>query len=81
MDMQLPEAGLLEVEDAETGSFLWVDTNDYLTRTHYQQKFFAVTEQCKNSFLKAGCDLLHMQTGEDYVKILQKFFVGRNRPA
>ncbi len=80
MDMQLPEAGLLEVEDAETGVFQWVDTNDYLTRMQYQQQFFAVTEQCKNVFLKAGCDLLHMQTGEDYVKILQKFFVGRNRP-
>jgi hypothetical protein len=24
---------------------------------------------------------LHMRTDEDYVKILQKFFVGRNRPA
>jgi len=81
MDMQLPEAGLLEVEDAESGSIQWVDTNDYLVRTNYQQSFFAFTEQCKTIFLKAGCDLLHIRTDEDYVKILQKFFVGRNRPA
>jgi uncharacterized protein (DUF58 family) len=81
MDMQLPEAGLLEVEDAETGGIQWVDTNDYLVRSNYQQYFFAFTEYCKTVFLKAGCDLLHMRTDEDYVKILQKFFVGRNRPA
>lgn len=81
MDMELPEAGLLEIEDAETGQIQWVDTNDYLARSNYQQAFFAFTEKCKEIFLKAGCDLLHMRTDEDYVKILQKFFVGRNRPS
>lgn len=81
MDMQLPEAGLLEIEDAETGKIQWVDTNDYLVRTNYQQAFFSFTEKCKDIFVKAGCDLLHMRTDEDYVKILQKFFVGRNRPS
>jgi len=81
MDMQLPEAGLLEIEDAETGRIQWVDTNDYLVRQNYQQAFFSFTEKCKDIFVKAGCDLLHMRTDEDYVKILQKFFVGRNRPS
>ncbi len=81
MDMQLPEAGLLEVQDAETGKIRWVDTNDYLVRTNYQQRFFSATENCKSVFLKAGCDLLHIRTDEDYVKVLQKFFIGRNRPA
>jgi len=79
MDMQLPEAGLLEIEDSETGAIQYVDTNDFLVRSNYQQAFFAFTERCKSIFLKAGCDLLHMRTDEDYVKILQKFFVGRNR--
>jgi uncharacterized protein (DUF58 family) len=81
MDMQLPQAGLLEVEDAETGDFQWIDTNDYLVRNNYQQKFFSATENCKTVFLKAGCDLLHIRTDEDYVKVLKKFFIGRNRPA
>jgi uncharacterized protein (DUF58 family) len=79
MDMQLPEAGLIGVEDAETGEMQWVDTSDYLVRTNYQQYFFNMTERCKTFFLKAGCDLLHIKTDEDFVKILQKFFVGRNR--
>ncbi|MDO6433865.1 DUF58 domain-containing protein [Flavitalea sp. BT771] len=81
MDMELPAIGLIEAEDAETGGRYWVDTDDYLVRTNYQQHFFNQTEQCKSFFQKAGCDLLHLRTDEDYVKILQRFFVGRNRPA
>jgi uncharacterized protein (DUF58 family) len=81
MDMQLPAIGMIEAEDSETGARYWVDTNDYLVRTNYQQHFFNQTEQCKAIFLKAGCDLLHLRTDEDYVKILQRFFVGRHRPA
>ena len=80
MDMQLPALGLIEAEDSETGRRQWVDTNDYLVRTNYQQYFFNQTEQCKSVFNKAGCDLLHLRTDEDYVKILQRFFVGRHRP-
>lgn len=80
MDMQLPAIGLIEAEDSETGRRTWVDTNDYLVRTNYQQHFFNQTEQCKSIFHKAGCDLLHLRTDEDYVKILQRFFVGRHRP-
>ena len=80
MDMQLPPIGLIEAEDSETGGRYWVDTNDYLVRTNYQQYFFRQTEQCKSIFHKAGCDLLHLRTDEDYVKILQRFFIGRHRP-
>jgi len=80
MDMELPAIGLIEAEDSETGRKQWVDTSDYLVRTNYQQYFFNQTEQCKSVFNKAGCDLLHLRTDEDYVKILQRFFVGRHRP-
>ncbi len=81
MDMQLPSAGLLEVEDAETGAIRWIDSSDYLVQANYQQRFFAATETCKTIFLKAGSDLLHVRTDEDYVKVLKKFFIGRNRPS
>ena len=79
MDMELPNAGLLQVEDAETGAHEWIDTSDFLVRKQYQTDFFNHTDYCKNAFVKAGCELLHVRTDDDYVKILQKFFVGRNR--
>jgi uncharacterized protein (DUF58 family) len=77
MDMQLPDVGLLQVEDPETGKSQWLDTGDYAIRNQYQEKFFNYTEWCKNVFLRSGSDLLHVRTDEDYVKVLQKFFIGR----
>ncbi|HVV05151.1 MAG TPA: DUF58 domain-containing protein [Puia sp.] len=81
MDMELPAIGLIDAEDSETGARYWVDTDDYVVRTNYQQHFFDQTERCKGIFQRAGSDLLHLRTDEDYVKILQRFFVGRHRPA
>lgn len=78
MDMQLPDVGLMEVEDAENGNRKWIDTSDFLLRQHYQSEFFRYTEYCTTIFTKAGCDLLHIRTDEDYVKVLKKFFISRN---
>lgn len=78
MDMQLPPAGLLQLQDAETGKAKWVDSNDALVRYNYQQYFMAQSEQCKNWFRAAGAELLHLRTDEDYVKILQQFFIRRS---
>lgn len=77
MDMELPDAGMIQVSDSETGATRWIDTSDYMVRNNYQQKFFNYTDLCKNMFLKSGSDLLHVRTDEDYIKVLQKFFVGR----
>lgn len=79
MDKQLPAVGLVQVEDLETGQTKWVNTNNALVRYNYEQEFFKVTAYAASIFKKAGCDLLHLQTGEDYVKVLQKFFISRNR--
>ena len=77
MDMQLPDAGLLQLQDAETGKIKLVDSGNSLVRYNYQQHFFQQTETCTKYFRKAGADLLHVRTDEDYVKVLQKFFLKR----
>jgi uncharacterized protein (DUF58 family) len=79
MDQQLPTAGLLQVEDAESGKTKWVDSSNALVRYDYEQEFFRVTEYAAQAFKKAGADLLHIKTGDDYVKVLQRFFLSRNR--
>jgi uncharacterized protein (DUF58 family) len=78
MDVQLPDAGLLQVSDAETGKVRYIDSSDYFVRQQYEKNFFDHTEWSKNIFLKSGSDLLHIRTDEDYVKVLQKFFIGRS---
>jgi uncharacterized protein (DUF58 family) len=77
MDMQLPDAGLLQLQDAETGKIKVIDSSNPSVRYNYQQHFFHQTEICTRYFRKAGADLLHVRTDEDYVKVLQKFFLKR----
>lgn len=79
MDMQLPDAGLMQVEDLETGERRWVDSSYPFVRKKYQEEFFRVTAYSTEQFRKAGCDLLHVRSGDDYVKVLQRFFLSRNR--
>ncbi|MBA3674485.1 MAG: DUF58 domain-containing protein [Chitinophagaceae bacterium] len=77
MDMQLPDIGMVQVQDLETGKTKWLDTSDKMVQYNYQQHFLEQSTFCKNIFKKAGADLLHIRTDEDYVKILQKFFIKR----
>ena len=77
MDMKLPSVGLLRVQDAETGEYKWVDTNSKLVRYEYEKEFFKITDFGNEAFKKAGSNLLHVRTDEDYIKVLQKFFKSR----
>lgn len=79
MDRILPDVGMLEAEDAETGTRMVMDTSDYLYRKKYEEEFLLHAANCKSVFEKTGSELLHIRTDEDYVKILQKFFLKRNR--
>ncbi len=79
MDMDLPGIGLLQVKDAETGQVKWIDSNNKKVRQDYHDEFFRVTAYATNIFKKSGADLLHLRTGDDYVKVLQRFFISRSR--
>ena len=54
-----------------------LNTNDPFTRYKYSQQFQKVLEDAKIAFRKAGADLLQVTTGQDYVKLLQQFFIRR----
>ena len=81
MDMDLPEIGMTQVQDAETGRTQWIDTNDKMVQYNYHEQFMLNEEACRLSFLKSGADLLYLRTDEDYVKVLQQFFLKRKRSA
>ena len=77
MDRQLPDIGLLRVEDAETGRQKWVDTGSAVVRQAYEKEFFRITDFANDIFKRSGADLLHIRTDEDYVKVLRRFFISR----
>lgn len=79
MDQVLPDAGLMQLSDAETGRTQWVDTGSAYVRQKYEEQFFNATAYCVNVFRRSGSDLLHIKTGDDYVSVLQRFFKSRIR--
>lgn len=76
-DEQLPNVGLMQVQDLETGKMVLLDTSDSYTRYRYNQQFKHVLNDAKTNFTKAGADLLQVSTGQDFVKLLQQFFIRR----
>ena len=77
MDMELPDAGLVQFIDAETGKANWVDTSSAYVRKKHQEAFFKITTYSAEVFKKSGSDLLQKKTGDDYVHVLQRFFKSR----
>ena len=76
-DAALPDVGLIQVQDAETGKTVWLDSHDTMIKYQYQQQFLKIQEDAKHTFRHANADLIQIATGEDYVKALQQFFITR----
>lgn len=76
-DKDLPNAGLIQVMDSETGRLQWLDTADQQVRQQYQAFFKSHQAYSRNVFRKSGATLLELRTDQDYIKVLQTFFKGR----
>jgi uncharacterized protein (DUF58 family) len=76
-DREIPQAGLVQMMDAESGNLQWVDTDDKNVRNHYANSFDQHKKYCVQSFRKSGAQLLDIRTDADYVKELQTFFKAR----
>ena len=55
------------------------DTKNIQGLTSIHVAVMTKAHQCLLVLQKAGADLLHMRAGDDYVKVLQKFFINRSR--
>lgn len=74
----LPNVGLIDLQDSETGMMVTVDTSDAEFRkswTEYRKQSNAKRDKL---LLQAGVDRVDLQTTENYVDPLIKFFKVRN---
>ncbi len=78
-ERKLPDVGLLQVRDAESGRQVWMDTTDPGVRAHYAERFDENRDYAAQSFRKAGSDFLSLQTTESYASALFRFFEQRAR--
>ena len=77
LDMELPNIGLLQIQDVETGETKWIDTNDAQTQKNYKQRAVFYDKNYEQSFIKAGADELKIKTEQSYVHVLMNFFKKR----
>jgi hypothetical protein len=73
----LPAVGLLRARDAETGKTQWIDTNSRRVRERYANWYAAHMDYFNTAFQQSRADTLSVETTEDYVKELLRFFQRR----
>jgi uncharacterized protein (DUF58 family) len=76
---RLPAVGLLEMQDAESGGFMLIDTDD----TDFQQAYLASKREREEAFRKwtraHKIDVLHATTSGRHLDELLRFFQQRDR--
>ena len=71
---ELPDVGLLKVEDAETGREMIIDTSSKKLRMMHARKWQERQQQLKNDFAKSNVDWTSIATNGDYVKAMMQLF-------
>tara|TARA_B100001248_G_scaffold262589_1_gene259744 strand:+ start:43319 stop:44257 length:939 start_codon:yes stop_codon:yes gene_type:complete len=78
-ETELPEVGILNLEDAETGETIEVNTNNKRFRMLYSQENEQRQEQFKRALRRLNVDAVHVSTAEPYLKPLRAFLDLRAR--
>jgi uncharacterized protein (DUF58 family) len=76
-EREMPSVGYLELEDAETGERLLVNTGDPELRRLYSQKSGDAMTQRDQLFKSMGLDSIVIDTSESYLEPLVRFFRAR----
>ena len=76
-ETQLPDCGLLALEDAETGELFYVDAADRGLREHYHSRNAQRTKQRSRLFQSQGIDFIDVSTDTPYTDAMVKFFLKR----
>jgi uncharacterized protein (DUF58 family) len=78
-EMNLPNAGLMLLQDSETSEQLLLDTANSKFRNQYMQLMAVRETQLATCFAQAGVDALELSTDEDLANALMRFSELRKR--
>jgi uncharacterized protein (DUF58 family) len=76
-ERSLPDVGLINIKDSETGEHAWVDTSSRKMRRAYEEWFRNVEQTASRMFMKYNVDRVSIALGEDYVRGLMSLFKNR----
>lgn len=76
-DSQIPDVGLMNVADLESGRTRWIDTSAASVRKAYSRWWYTRQQQMTETMHKSRVDFTSVATDEDYVKSLIALFKTR----
>lgn len=71
-DNEIPDIGVVEFQDAETGETIWVNTSDARFRYDFLEQNKKKIKDLKNTLEKSSAHFLNLKTGDDYAKEFYK---------
>ena len=78
-ERELPDVGLVELEDPETGELVLVDTSSASVRKRFAAQAAAEDEDLRKFFRKNGIDTLPIDTSKPYIDEVRALFKRRAR--
>ena len=78
-EVELPDIGVVVMEDAETSEQLYVDTHDRKFRQRFRDAAQRREAALSESFKRAGVDALSLSTEEDLVRAIVRFAKQRQK--
>lgn len=80
-EVELPDAGVITLEDAETGEIMEVDLSDARLRRRFTEEATEQRRKSRRRLERAGLDTIELETERPYHLALKKFFERRLRRA
>lgn len=74
----LPDVGLVNVVDAESGHEMYVDTSSKKVRAAHARYWIERQQMLKDTLSRANVDWVSVATDDDYVKAMMHLFASRN---
>jgi len=78
-EVSLPDIGMIELEDAETGETVIVDTSDNGIRNSFYSKAVKQRDDLTGLFRSIGVDHINIMTDRSYIEPITRFFRMRAR--
>ncbi len=75
-ESELPDVGLIELEDAETGEQILIDTSDESFRHEYHLAVTTADQQIEQMFRQCHVPVEQISTVDDWIVPLQRLFTG-----
>ncbi|KAF6248234.1 DUF58 domain-containing protein [Nitrosopumilus sp. b3] len=78
-EREIPDVGMIELEDEETGEQILVDTSNEEFRNSYSRLISENDSKFQSSMMKIKVDTVPLLTEQDYSTSLKKFFKKRSK--